>query len=683
MNRTIILESFRAIAAASLALAMGVRAQQPYAITTLSADDLVRSGATHLPDALRLTPGLDVARINANTWAISARGFNGQFANKLDVTIDGRSVYSPLFGGVYWAEIDLPLNDIDHVDIVRGPTSGGGMNGTVRIFTKHPRDTTGGRVSAWAGPGDGAGAQFRYGRLPNERLGLRLSLAHGDRQSFDAPNGGEAFDAWNDGRAGLRLDWTPDDANTLTLSANGFDMHTRNEVPGSVSQLLSAPGRQLLYGSGAASHSTSRGAGGTITWQHRLDDANLLLFRANAEHIARHTDSFDDDSARYGATIEYQTEVSAHQLHVGASYSYWDSDIDNKYFVSFWPEDRASQYSRVFAKDKIVLSPEFSLLLSGGIEHDPFTDWEWDAAIRASWRPNERHELWAGVSRSIRQVTRLEYEGRINARTFPFGIVSVEGGPDAGVERARVYEAGYRAKPSDSLSFDLSAFYNDYPQLRSIRQGFFRREGAPFPTGHNLFPFMYANDAQGASYGLEVSAEWRAQTWWRIRVGYGHLETDLELNGGVASMIALAAERQLLAKYRPGGIGRGLASRPRLEVPAAFNLRLGDSFDDITLRDEDAAPRHSAYLWNSWGLPRSVFLDAIVRYRDDLPAFGIKERVSFDARLAWKPNETFEFALIGRNLVGPSQVEFPNSDVPLVSPSEIGRSVRAEVAWKF
>ncbi|MEK7794201.1 MAG: TonB-dependent receptor plug domain-containing protein, partial [Candidatus Hydrogenedentota bacterium] len=318
MTRTIILNGLRAIAAAFFALAMGARAEQPYAITTLTADDLARSGATHLPDALRLTPGLDVARINANTWAISARGFNGQFANKLDVTIDGRSVYSPLFGGVYWSEIDLPLDDIDRVEIVHGPTSGGGMNGTIRIYTKHSRDTAGGRVSAWAGPGDGVGTQFRYGWLPNDRLGLRLSLAHGDHQSFDAPNGGEAFDAWNDGRAGLRLDWIPDDENTLTLSGSAFDIHMRNEVPKTVSQLLRVPGRQKLYGQFAASRSTSHGGGGTLTWQHRLDDANLLVFRANAEHIARHSDSFDDDSARYGASIEYQTQPGAHQLRVGA-----------------------------------------------------------------------------------------------------------------------------------------------------------------------------------------------------------------------------------------------------------------------------------------------------------------------------------------------------------------------------
>jgi iron complex outermembrane receptor protein len=463
----------------------------PSAVQVITGEDIHRSGATSLPEALRLASNLQVAQVNSHDWAISARGFNNTLANKLLVMIDGRSVYTPLDAGVFWDVQNVLLEDIDRIEVVSGP--GGALwganavNGVINIVTKSAKDTQGLLIEGGAGSFLQDFGAVRYGGSNGTNLFYRVYAQRFDRNSAVFPNGNDARDSWDMSQGGLRVDWLPSEVNTLTVQG---DIYSGSET--TVPANTSLDGQNIIG-----------------RWSHTISDTSDLTLQAYFDRTWRRVPNlFAEDLKTYDFDFQFRFGLGQRQsITWGAGYRLMQDAVENSAAIAFIPPHRNMQLFSGFIQDEITLVPDhLQLTLGTKLEHNDFSGFEFQPSVRLAWTPAERHTIWAAVSRAVRSPSRIDSDVELPGAP-PFQVV---GNKDFDSETVLAYEAGYRVRPMDPLTLSLASFYNDYDHLRSIN--------ALTPTN-----FIIANGFQGQTWGFEFSGTYQLTDWWRLRAGYTYL----------------------------------------------------------------------------------------------------------------------------------------------------------------
>lgn len=522
------------------------------AIFVISQEDIRRSGVTSIAEALRMAPGVQVARFDANKWAISSRGFNSQFSNKLLVLIDGRSVYTPTFSGVYWDLQDTLLADIDRIEVIRGPGASlwgaNAVNGVINIITKFSSDTQGGLVSAGASQEEEGFASLRYGTTLSENSHGRFFLKAFKRDSFVLESdGSDGGDDWEAQRAGFRIDTHSDGPDNWTVQGGCPGSHANQDLSfkwvdpttfdSSGIDLSAAPGTQTETTERNISTFLESSGWNLLTrWNHVISEqssTSLQLYYDSTKHkelyLAQVIETLDMDF-KHNLTIG-QTQ----QLIWGLGYRHIKDEYENTFQISMNPVADTVNLYNVFVQDQIELLPDqFYLTLGSKFEHNDYTGFEVQPSIRGLWKTSDTSSVWGSVSRAIRMPSRGEYNARIVRFTglittgipaFPLAPVNVElnGNEDFDSEKILAYELGYRIQPLENLSVDLAAFYNDYEDLLTYEQ--ITRES-----------IVFGNKMSGHGYGFEVVLDLRTNAWWKIKAAYSSIKLSLQLDNDSLDM---------------------------------------------------------------------------------------------------------------------------------------------------
>lgn len=640
--------------------------QAAAAIFVITGDDIRRSGAITIPDALRMAPGIEIAQINANTWAVSARGANGRFTNKLLVLIDGRSVYTPTFSGVYWDVQDSVLADVDRIEVIRGPGAAlwgaNAVNGVINIITKSVGATQGGIVNVTAGSEEKGTASVRYGGKLGE-VGHWRAYAKGfDRdESIVSATGDDGPDHWRQQRAGFRTDFSPGARDSVTVQGDAYAGRA-----GEINLLnLSAPPYATAMGI------TQKVSGGHLLgrWQRDLSDTDSFTLQAYFDHTRRDWPAhLDERRDTYDLDFQYRSRRHAgHDLVFGLGYrvsrdrmapSVSGIPSTTLQYAGFHPSSYEQRLISAFVQDDITLVPEHLILTLGAkFEHNGFTGVEYQPNLRLLWTPAEPTTLWGSIARAVRTPSRIDHNGEVFQSSFaplsipnptPLpGLLIATGAVDS--ETVVAYEAGWKQRVAPDLSVDLAVFYNDYRNLRTgrfidpvcmpsrlpVAAGCFLLPGQT----HVLLPSPIGNQAHGWSHGIELATDWRARPGLRFQLAISQFDMVVHEKGN------------------------------------AFSTDLGGS-----------APHLQGSLRMAWNPRADVDFDAwlrrVGRLAEVADGISIPAYTQMDLRLAWRPTKSLELALVGRNLLDSRHPEFISelADGPLM---EVQRSVFGQLTLRF
>jgi len=485
----------------------------PASVFVITHDDIRRAGARSLPEALRLAPNLQVAQVSSYGYAISARGLNGSgnsAPNKLLVMIDGRSVYAPLFSGVFWDMQDLMLEDVERIEVISGP--GGTMwgvnavNGVINITTRAAQATQG-SLAVLGAASDGADLAFRQGGRSDD-ISWRVYGKALRRSAGELDNGARVDDAWRQAQIGFRADW---ERGSDSFSVNGNLLRGRLEQP--APGALAVSGATLRLGD-----IDTDSANLTGRWEHALADGGRLSVQAYLDHTRRavpptFTEKLDIADLQFQHTLP---ALGMHSLVWGANYRHsWDH-VTNSDYIAFLPARERQAWASLFAQDEIALRPDLSLTIGTRVERNDYTGNELLPSARLSWRADPRHTLWTAVSRTVRAPTRLDVDAWIPGQP-PYLL---RGGRAVRSEVAKVFELGYRGQPLPGLSYSATVFHNEYDHLRTQEID---------PT----FTFItFGSLMQGRATGVEMWGSYQLTRAWRLAGGFTALHERLRLKAG-------------------------------------------------------------------------------------------------------------------------------------------------------
>ena len=623
----------------------------PAAIYVITHEDIRRSGARSIPEALRLAPGLNVAQVDAHTWAVSSRGFNGVFANKLLVLIDGRSVYTPLFSGVFWDPQDVVIEDIDRIEIIRGPGAAlwgaNAVNGVINITTKRVADTQGGLLTMGGGNEERAFTTFRFGGKLSDDLHYRIFGKAMARDDSEKLNGGAANDSWRMGRVGFRLDWTPAE-NVFTLQGEVY-----HGLENAYYDRLRSRSPFAAYDDFSVDHVS----GGNVLgrWTRELPGGGQIALQTYYDRTNRETAVLGEWRDTFDVDLQHRFSMGDRQTIVwGGGYRVTSDRVRNSFDIAITPESRTTNLFNAFLQDEIsIVKERLVLALGSKIEHNDFTGFEIQPSARLLWTPAVRHSAWASVSRAVRTPSRAEDDitlrqqpvlppGALYAGFPPFVqpspavLTSVSGHRDFCSEEVIASEIGYRIEATKRLSFDLALFYNDYRNLSS-----FEVDDPAIDLSSNppRIGVSVLNRLKGETYGGEIAATWQAAAWWKLQANYSLLYLKAHLADGGA------------------------------DVGGEHNL-------------EGSSPRNQAALRSAMDLPQGFELDAGLRYVDALPALRVPGYLAVDLRLGWNLSDAVEFSLVGRSLLDRRHAEFRPTTVA-TGATEVERSIYGSFTIRF
>ncbi len=606
------------------------------AIFVISNQDIRRSGATSIPEVLRLAPGIDVAKIDGNKWAITSRGFNGRYSNKLLVLIDGRSVYSPFVSGVDWDIQDTLLEDIEKIEVIRGSGASlwgaNAVNGVINIITKKAEDSQGSYLSTGTGTKERLFGAIRYGGKINDDTYYRVYAKYFERENNAGLNNEFVNDDWRATRGGFRLDWNPFANDKLTLQGDVYET-----VSG---QSISSPDLATL--SNQLIHADEETVGGNLllNWTHKISNDNQTTFKAYYD--ATYSEVFWIDKGYYSLDIHFQHNLTLfddHQFIWGLGYRFISDSIEGSYLITPYTNKEKSHLFSFFLQDEIsLINNELTLILGSKFEHNDFSGFEIQPNARLIWNPSENQTVWASVSRSVRTSSRSERGLRfnqsfINPPELPApAVVSIIGGIGDSSEKVISYEFGYRFIPNNDWSVDLALFYNTYDDLTN-----FEPESPFFEDNHFVIPASYNTNMTAESYGVELAATWKVLDNWRINGTYSYLQMQHHIKNGA------------------------------------------NNFSEL---DEGNSPHHKFSLFSMLNLLPNLEWNLWLKYADNVPTFNIPSYITMDTGLSWQLNETIELALIGQNLLDHRHSESRNKFV-LTSPSQVERSVYGKISLRF
>jgi iron complex outermembrane recepter protein len=507
------------------------------AIQVITQEDIRRSGATSLPEALRLASNLQVAQVDSRQWAISARGFNSTTANKLLVMVDGRSIYTPLYSGVFWDVQDVPLAEIDRIEVISGPGAtlwgANAVNGVINVITKAPKDSPGLLVTGGGGTELRGFGSARYSGSAGRTVHYRIYGKGFDRDATELPTGLDATDDWQMGQGGFRVDWESSTADRFTLQGDAYG--------GQMSQPVG--GDMAVNGGNALGR-----------WSHAISPTSDVRVRLYYDRTHRQIPSlFAEDLNTYDVEVQHRTTLGRHNLVSGLNYRRIDDHVSNSPSLAFLPADQARDWFGGFLQDEITLLPaRLGLTLGTKVEHNEYTGFEVQPSGRVNWRMSRSGTLWAAVSRAVRAPSRIDRE--LFAPGQPPYLLA--GGPNFHSEEELAYELGHRRQWGPA-ALSLSTFYSRYRGLRSLEQA----------NPPNPFPLVIGNGLDGESYGAELTAEYRVVDAWRLRLGYTELRVNIWATPGSTDTSAGNGE-----SHSPD---RQLSLQSSLDLPARLRLDSG------------------------------------------------------------------------------------------------------------
>jgi iron complex outermembrane receptor protein len=621
------------------------------AVYVITAEEIRQRGFRSIPQALRDVPGLHVAQIDSQKWAVSSRGFNGRYNNKMLVLMDGRSLYSPEFSGVYWEMQDTLMADIERIEVIRGPGAAiwgaNAVNGVINIMTKHSAETLGGYAELGTGDYQQGFAGFRYGgRLADGVSGRAFIKAFKrdeltfDSQDVDAAAATQIRDAGSDNdwwsqHAGGRLDINLGASASLMLSGAAYESQ--------MTQSVAIPTLDAPFQAYPNIDSDSRG------W-HLLAEYSKALSASSQFNLKTYIDHAKRDERLFGFSrdsfeIEFSHEWEAgkrHDLLWGMSYRHINNSLTtNPIVFGTDSNNEATSLWSLFVQDQITLQPDaLWLTLAARFEHHPYVDFEWQPTLRLSWQPHQQHRLWTAVSRAVRTPSLVENDYQINVgnlapmSTFNPGPVvnrlNLLGNSAYDSEEIKSFEAGYRYSSEDQFSLDTAVFYNDYDHLRSFHMAEVDTSNLPaFISSRSAF----ANQAEGYNYGLELSANWLIADNFKLRLNYAltrsHFKGGQTQNTDAPEQIAaLTANWQL---------------NPELDFNATWRyVDSSDSIDPVQVSNQSVAAYHGVDLGINWQISKQVILSAHgrnlfygshIEYKSELFSIPYRVEPSFFAKL--------------------------------------------------
>ena len=613
----------------------------PAAVYVLTQEDIRRSGAASIPEALRMVPGLQVARISANTWAVTARGFNGQYSNKLLVMIDGRSIYTQVFSGVFWESRDLILEDIERIEVIRGPGAtvwgANAVNGVINIITKPAADTAGGFLSTTTGDYDRAGVTARYGGKAGQRVAWRAfgkKSWRSGRSLDDRPAMGS--DLWRNSYGGGRLDFNANARDSLTFEGSGFQSRIGN-VGGFVQ---ATPLSRVL----SPLDIRDAGEDAMIRWRRQTSETSEFSLQAWADHYTRRINGLRLNATAVDVDLQHRFAAgNRHDLMWGGQVRRQTSDFRNSFAFSFVPPSNRHLLVSGFFQDEISLVPDKLLLTLGSkVERASYTGVEWEPGVRLLWTPGDRHAVWASVARSVRTPAFADRQLSANLDLLPLpggmtGLVRILGSPAAVSERALSYEAGYRMQAAKRVGIDIASFYNSYQRLATTDAGEPFVETDPLPP-HLVLPNYIRRGMYGETSGLEIATHVELARRWRISTGHTFLNMQLHL-------------------------------RP--------DARAGQ--DAST---EGDSPSRQTHLRSYLDLPKGVEWDAAVYRVGSLRTNAIPAYTRIDTRIGWRINERVELRASAANLLNHRHIEYVSED-RFNGPRMLGRTVSGGLLFRF
>lgn len=575
----------------------------PAAIYVISHDDIIRSGATSLPEILRLAPNLDVMQLSPSNYIVTARGLSGNqtaqnFPNKLLVLIDGRSVYSPLFSGIGWdAQYVLPEN-VERIEVISGPGGvlwgANAVNGVINIITRKSADTQGGLVEFGIGSHENSAAVEYSGKL-GQHAYYRFYAHDFHQRSFDDSTGKNAHDGWSAPQAGFRVDWQASGANFITLQGDVLDGHE--------GQGVDEPDRRIA------------GANVLARWRHAFDNGSNFQLQA-------YYDNERDWHALSSGAVDLNTwDVEAqHDFTLGdiqhvtwgigdrAYHFLISDDVRADGSLLFRPNTGTQNLANAFVQDQVALGSRTSATLGLKAEHDPYSGLSWMPSARLSFKPNDKLLLWTAASRAVRTPTLFD-EDVLEILNLPGGpLDALNGNPDYRTEKLTAYEVGLRTQWATRATLSVSLYYNVYDDLRTLE---------PSPA---FFPLMFGNGMAGHTYGADIWSSYSIADWWRLGAG-------------------VSVERE------------------RLHLKTGSNGLLGtaEAGDD---------PNHRGFLRSSMNLGTGWTFDADLREVGELSNPHVPAYTELNMRLGWQVNDKLNISLSGFNLLHPWHQEyvFPFSD---------------------
>jgi iron complex outermembrane recepter protein len=616
------------------------------AVAAITRDDIRRAGVTSIPEALRLVPGVQVAHFDANKWAISIRGFNGLFANKLLVLVDGRSKYNTMYSGVLWETLDLPLDDVERIEVIRGPGAtlwgANAVNGVINIITRPAADTPGLRLHTHLGDPERGAADLRYGgRLPGNGH-YRLYARYFDRDSSADAIGEDAADAWNALRTGFRVDLNPQQGRAVTLQGDLYR--------GAIGETIDLAAVEPPFTRTLEANSHFWGGHLLGRWERALSatsDIKLQFYydragRDDTPLLIGYFENFDFD-------FQQQLRYGDHQALVwGLGYRLTHDDLDSDFGLIFHSPRRTYHLFSAFVQNDLELVPErLRLTLGSKFEHNSFSGFEIQPDLRLLWTPRPRHTLWSAISRAVRTPSRADHDIGVITQALPAGslgpdtplaFVVASGARTFAAEKMLACEVGYRLRPADRFFLDLATFYYLYEDLRTYRAGLPFLSEQPSPT-HLVLPMYQANDMSGETFGAELTADWLVDDGWHLRATYSFLQMRLRVEqGGENAEAARAIE--------------------------------GES------------PPHQFTFHSSRDFPGGLQLDGDLRYVDELSSLQVDGYLEADLRIGWRPKAGVEFSIVGRNLLHPHHPEYRSVGIPFVV-TEVRRGAHGALTLSF
>ncbi len=537
----------------------------PSATYVLSSEDIRRSGATSIPEALRLVPGLQVARIDGNKWAITARGFNRQFSNKLLMMIDGRTSYTTLFSGVFLDIHDYVIEDIDRIEVVKGPGGtiwgANAVNGVINIITKSAVQTQGAYVSQIVGDQDKSITEARYGGLTESKDAYRFYVKKAVRDGLDRADGkGNNKDGMKQDRAGFRYDISSIKDSSITIHGDVFSGVAQNYFA-----TLKNP---------AKNDKDSRGMNLVANWNKKLSNKSNFILNSYLDYDQFSIPVLQRAARTLDLDFQHFYNFSKdNQFIWGLGYRQISDSVDEAAISSTIPEPinythskRNDQWFSAFIQDKYGIIPDKLYLTVGTkIEKNDFTGFEYQPNARLSYYPARNQTLWAAVSRSVRTPTRGESDVTIRSQNST--VVLNQGNPAYGIEQLIAYEAGYRIKPTTKTLIDATAFVNNYSKLRTFDKG--PNAGGPYPapTAGNL--------GYGESYGFELTAKWQAMDNWKLEMNYDHLDMFLHTSSASTDNYSVIGKADNLEN------AEGQSPHDQIKLKSFYNITPKVEFDNI------------------------------------------------------------------------------------------------------
>lgn len=600
----------------------------PAAVFVVTQEDIQRAGATNLPDVLRLVPGMFVGQINSHAWGVSARGFNEYYANKMLVMIDGRSVYVREFSGVWWDQINLVLEDIDRIEVIRGPGGtlwgANAVNGIINIITKSAKDTQGGLVKMALGDQLEYLTALRYGAQWGENGHMRVYAKSHRQQTVDA----DLPDPARNTQVGFRFDTALSEDDDLTVQGDTYRGRSR-EINYSIYPVESED-------------ETYHGTNILARWTRHVDEQRELQIQSYFDSYRRNTNATDSRTQTFDLDMQYRFPLlERHEILWGMNGRYYEQRAINTLNSEFLPPDYSEELYSFFIQDEIILVPErWRLTLGVKLEYTELTRWESQPSIRLLWTPNEQRALWAAISKAVRIPDWARTRGQIKIyhaderSPLPFPVyyhISPPENDELKSEYLTAYELGWRETFSEQVLFDATIFMHEYDKLAyftALPTPEIRPDGAAFAGS-------YLNQESWNSYGAELALNWQASDTLQFQAAYSYLNNM---------------------------VGRTSAkTAPKHQIVLGTHWQfVPDWQTNVWLRRNSSVPNN----------PNIIGLDEIDAYTE------------LDVRLAWQYKKNIEFSVVGRNLLNEyhKEARWASTNQQYLS---VKRNFYAQVRWEF